>query len=260
MGLIARLRSSLTYPIAATLVLLTVVPVALVGWRLASYNREHLTTVEKRFLSLEARGLAVEVSEFLASHRIQLNSTVGGLEAGGAIDLTDFEVLLQEVASEPDRAFVHLQIINTMGQGTFVRNPELDPATARALNDAVTEAQQAALIGEAIEGLIPELPHESAAHVVFAFPLRSPDGEVWGSLTGVLDLGALEPRFQDSAVAGFIVTLFDGSGTVLVSSHPRLRGRNIASSPLVRDLLIHSIHLSSRYRHPVPSVAREALG
>jgi putative nucleotidyltransferase with HDIG domain len=260
MGLLARLRSSLTYPIAATLVLVTVVPVALVGWRLASYNREHLRTVEKHFLSLEARSLAVEISEFLESHRIQLKSTVGGLEAGGAIDLTDFEVLLQEVASEPDRAFVYLQILDRNGQGTFVRVPQLDPKTADVLNAVVNEVHQSALMGEPVEGLTPELPHESAAFAIFAFPLRSPDGEVWGSLTGVLDLAALNRRFQYSAQAGFILTLFDGSGTVLVSSHPRLRGRNLASSPLVRDLLVRPVHLSSLYEHPVPSVARETLG
>jgi hypothetical protein len=39
MGPLRRFRSSLTYPIAATLVLVTVVPVALAGWLFASYNR-----------------------------------------------------------------------------------------------------------------------------------------------------------------------------------------------------------------------------
>jgi putative nucleotidyltransferase with HDIG domain len=237
-----------------------VVPVALVGWRLASYNREHLTTVEKQFLSLEAQGIAVKVSEFLESHRIQLKSTVGGLEAGGAIDLSDFEVLLQEVASEPDRAFVYLQILDIHGQGTFVRSPELDSATAERLNVAVAQAHGAALTGQPVEGLTPDLPNQSAAFAIFAFPLQSAGGEVWGSLTGVLDLAGLEPRFQERAISGFILTLFDGSGTVLVSSHPRLRGRNIESSPLVRDLLTHPISLSSMYMHPVPSVARETLG
>ena len=61
MGFVARLRSSLTYPIAATLVLVTVVPVALSGWLFASYNREHLTTVEKQYLTRQAVSLASEV-------------------------------------------------------------------------------------------------------------------------------------------------------------------------------------------------------
>ena len=68
MGLLAHLRSSLTYPIAATLVLVTVVPVALVGILLSRYNREHLTTEEKRSLTRQAAGLASEVSLFFNAH------------------------------------------------------------------------------------------------------------------------------------------------------------------------------------------------
>ena len=260
MGLLSRLRSSLTYPIAATLVLVTVVPVALVGWRLAAYNREHLTTVEKRFLSLEARGLAVEVAEFLGGHRIQLNSTVRGIEAGGSIDLSDFEALLQDIASEPDRAFTYLQILDSQGRGTYVRSPDLDLETEKILTAAMNEAHSAALAGESVERLIPNLPGTDVAAAIFGFPLRSPDGDVWGSLTGTLDFSALELRFEESALAGFIVTLFDDTGWVLVSTHPRLRGRDLSTSPLVRDLLERPMHISSRYQHPVPAVAREALG
>ncbi len=260
MGLLSRLRSSLTYPIAATLVLVTVVPVALVGWRLASFNREHLRTVEKKFLSLEARGLAGEVAEFVESHRTQLRSTVRGLEAGGAIDQTNFEELLRGIASQSDRWFIYLQVLDARGQGTFVRTPKFNLDAATVLNEVVAAAHAVALEGDVIEGLVPDLPAKDTAKAVLGFPLRSPNGSVWGSLIGILDLGGIEPRFTDSALAGFIVTLFDGRGTVLVSTHDRLAGRDLSSSPLVRDMLVRPIHLSSTYQHPVPSVARETLG
>jgi putative nucleotidyltransferase with HDIG domain len=237
-----------------------VVPVTLVGWLLASYNREHLTFVEKRFLSLEARGLAGEVSEFLGSHRIQLKSTVSGLEAGGSIEGASFEQLLQDITSEPDRAFVYLQILDERGEGTFVRSPSLTAETERVLGEAVTEAHAAAIAGQSVERLMTGLPGDEATKAIYAFPLRSADGIVWGSLTGVLDLVALERRFDVNAGAGFIVTLFDEDGHVLVSSHPRLRGRNLSSSPLVRDLLRSPVHLTSSYLHPVSAVAHEVLG
>jgi putative nucleotidyltransferase with HDIG domain len=234
--------------------------VALVGWLLASYNQEHLTFVEKRFLSLEARGLAGEVSEFLDSHRIQLQSTVRGLEAGGAIDVSGFEQLLQSIAAEPDRAFVYLQILDERGEGTYVRSPSLAPETERVLVEAISRAHTIAIAGEPVEQLIWDLPSGEATKAVYSFPLRSADGVVWGSLTGILDLGALEQRLEENAHAGFVVSLLDASGRVLVSSHPRLGGRDLAASPLVRDLLKRPVHLTSTYEHPVPSVAREVLG
>jgi putative nucleotidyltransferase with HDIG domain len=260
MGLLARLRSSLTYPIAATLVLVTVVPVTLVGWLLASYNREHLTFVEKRFLSLEARGLAGEASEFLESHRIQLQSTVRGLEAGGAIEVSGFEQLLQDIAGEQDRAFDYLQILDERGEGTFVRSPSLTAEAESILTEAVAKVHATAIGGEPVERLVTGLPGGEPAKAIYGFPLRSATGVVWGSLTGVLDLDALERRFDENARAGFIVSLFDENGLVLVSSHPRLRGRDLAASPLVRDLLRRPVHLTSTYRHPVPSVADDVLG
>ena len=260
MGLLARLRSSLTYPIAATLVLVTVVPVTLVGWLLASYNREHLTFVEKRFLSLEARGLAGEVSEFLESHRIQLQSTVLGLEAGGAIEVSGFEQLLQDIAGEQDRAFVYLQILDERGEGTFVRSPSLSDEVGPTLTEAVAEAHATAIAGEPVERILTDLPSGEVTKAIYAFPLRSADGDVWGSLTGVLDLEALALRFDENARAGFIVSLFDANGLVLVSSHPRLRGRDLSQSPLVRDLQRRPVHLTSTYTHPVPSVALDVLG
>ena len=85
MSLISRLRSTLTYPIAAILVLVTVVPVALVGLLLARSNREHLTTEQKRSLTRQAVSLASEVSLFYDAHKTQLESSARALEAGGTL-------------------------------------------------------------------------------------------------------------------------------------------------------------------------------
>jgi len=260
MRLLKHLRSSLTYPIAATLVLVTVVPVALVGLLLASYNRDHLTTVEKRFLTVEARSLAGEISEFFSGHRIQLKSTVRGLEAGGEIDVTAIEVLLQDVASEPGREFIYLQILDSRGEGTYVISPALAETTAQILTEAVNGAHEQAIAGHEVEDLLVDLPLGEAVKTIFAFPLRSPDGSAWGSLIGVLDLQVLERRFMENARAGFIVSLFDDHGSILVSSHPQLRRLDMALSPLVRDLLLRPVHLTSTYDHQVPEVAGEVLG
>jgi hypothetical protein len=108
MGFVTRLRSSLTYPIAATLVLVTVVPMVLVGLLLSSYNRTHLETVEKRYLGRQAVSLAGEISSFMAGHRTLLASTARALEAADRIDVDSFESLLQGIGGEPGRAFVYL--------------------------------------------------------------------------------------------------------------------------------------------------------
>jgi len=116
------------------------------------------------------------------------------------------------------------------------------------------------MAGQPVERLMTGLPGGEATKAIYAFPLHSTEGVVWGSLTGILDLAVLERRFDENAAAGFIVSLFDENGLVLVSSNARLRGRDLGSSPLVRDLLRRPVHLTSSYRHPVPAVAHEVLG
>ncbi len=73
MKLLARFNSSLTYPIAATLVLVTAVPVALVGFDLARYNREVLTTKERKTLTRQAVSLANEATMYLAANKSRLD-------------------------------------------------------------------------------------------------------------------------------------------------------------------------------------------
>jgi putative nucleotidyltransferase with HDIG domain len=260
MGLLKHLRSSLTYPIAATLVLVTVVPVALVGLLLARYNREHITTEEKRSLTRQATSLASEISLFFGGHRTQLESTARALEAGGEIGAASLEALLQDMAAEPGRAFVYLQILNDAGRGTYVRSQAIDDAMAAALETEIAEAHQAALEGLTVEGLMEQVSAQRAAKVMLARPLRSRSGSIWGSLIGVLDLQPLTDRLQEYRHAGFLVTLFDENGATVHSSDPRLQRTDLRASPLVREFLGRPVRLTMTYGHPVPAVAGEVLG
>jgi HAMP domain-containing protein len=260
MGLFEHLRSTLTYSIAAILVLVTVVPVALVGLLLARSNREHLTTEEKRSLTRQAVSLASEISLFYNGHRTQLESTARALEAGGDIEAGAFESLLQDMAGVPGRAFVYLQILNTVGEGAYVRSQALDEPTARALEVPLSEAHESALLGRQVEDLIVDLPQRDVAKAIFALPLRSGNGSIWGALTGILDFKPLEDRLVDYTHLGVLVTLFDDKGVVVASSDPRLRRRDMADAPLIRDFRTRPMRLTKTYRHPVPAVAGEVLG
>jgi ribosome-binding ATPase YchF (GTP1/OBG family) len=79
MGFASRFRSSLTYPIAATLVLVTVVPMVSVGLLLISYNRTHLETVEKRLHSIKR---ASKLDKTLAAESEALQLAYDSLSEG----------------------------------------------------------------------------------------------------------------------------------------------------------------------------------
>jgi len=251
MGLLERLRSSLTYPIAATLVLVTVVPMVAVGLALISSSRTHLTTVENRFLGRQAVSLAGEISLFVDTHRTQLQSAARALAAAELINADGFGELLQGMANEPGRAFVSLQIIPTEGIGAFAALPNLNPATVRLIDAAVQEAHLRTVRGEAVQEVLLELPAGEAPKAIFAFPLRSRDGEIWGSLSGALDLGPLQERLGANTYAGLMVSVVDDRGRVVISSRPEMRRIDASASPLVRDFLSNPQRLTLTYEHPL---------
>ncbi len=259
MGLLRRFRSSLTYPIAATLVLVTVVPVVAVGLLLASSNREHLTTVEKQYLTRQAVGLASEVSLFYTVHSTRLESTVRALDAGGRLSIPALESLLKSLA-ERDPAILRLEIVDRSGQGSYVRTRELSPEAERRLTDLLAAGRRAAFAGESRRRLTVRLPGLEAGIATFAFPLEEGGRKVWGAMLGVVDLAGLHARLADNALAGLRVLVVDASGRVVLSSDPAQVGRSLAGSPLVHDFLIKPLRLTRIYRSPANADGEDVLG
>jgi HD-GYP domain-containing protein (c-di-GMP phosphodiesterase class II) len=260
MGFIARLRSSLTYPIAATLVLVTVVPMVAVGLLLTHYSRLHLTTVENKYLGRQAVSLAGETGLFYDGHRTQLASAAMSLAAADEIDADGFAVLLEGMAAESGRAFVYLQIQPLDDSGVFAQAPTLGNATVEILQNALQEAHQRAILGETVERMLLDMPQGVPPKAVISFPLSSPDEEIWGSLSGVLDLAPLENQLSAPTYAGLLVSIVDGSGRVIVSSSPQLRRINLADSPLVEYFSENPQRLTLTYDHPRDDHAGEVLG
>ena len=260
MGFVARLRSSLTYPIAATLVLVTVVPMVLVGVTLSSYNRENLETKENQYLVRQAVSLANETSLFISGHQTVLSSTARSLAAADRINVDSFESILHGIASEPGRAFVYLQIIPRTGTGAFVRSNQLKQATGDILTEAMNQAHEKVLDGYQGEEIIFDLPEGEAPKALFSFPLRSRGSEIWGSLHGVLDLVSLQRKLSQNMYTGYLVSVIDQKGDTVVSSMPNLRGVNLSASPLVQNFLYSPQRISLAYDHPVDEDAGEVLG
>jgi len=260
MSIFARLRSSLTYPIAATLVLVTVVPMVTVGLLLTRSSRIHLETMENLYLGRQAVSLGGETALFYDGHRTQLASAALALSAAEKIDADGFGTLLEGMAEEPGRAFVYLQIIPNRGTGAFAMAPSLGQDTIEQIDEAIREAHEQTARGQVVERVLLDLPGGQPPKAVMAFPLRSSSGEIWGSLSGVLDLKPLEAQLAAPTYAGLLVSLVDDRGRVIISSSPALRRSDLSQSPLVRDYLRKPQRLTLAYTHPQDLDAGRVLG
>ncbi len=260
MGLLARLRSSLTYPIAATLVLVTVVPMVAVGLALISSSRTDLETVERRYLVRQAVSLAGEISLSIEGHRTQLAGAARALAAADTIDADGFDVLLEGTANEPGRAFVYLVVRPVDGTGAFARSPELGPETVELLDAALETAHTRAISGEEVQEVLLDLVPTEAPKVVMAFPLRSRNSKVWGSLAGVVDLGPMQAQLSTSTYAGLLVSVVDDGGRVVISSHQELRHQDLSESPLVQNFLGYTRRITLTYDHPLALETGQVIG
>lgn len=260
MGLLQRFKSSLTYPIAATLVLVTVVPVTLSGWLFASYNREHLTTVEKLYLNRQAVSLASELDHSFTSRTTYLDSTARALAVSIGNDVSSFEAFLAEMAAASGPTFAYLQILNREGGGSYVYDPKLTADEVAALEALVRKTQTASFGGEPAPDLKIERSPRRAPWAILVYPLVSLDGDFWGSLAGVIDFADFERELAGSTSSGLFVSVIDGDGRVLLSSTPEHRGQKLDSTPLVRDFLTRPLALTSTYTNPLEPDAGEVLG
>ncbi len=259
MGLFSRFRSSLTYPIIGTLVLVTVVPAVVVGWLLAASNRDHLTTMEKQYLTRQAVSLANEVSLFFERHRSQLQSTAHALGAGRPLAEEAYAGLVAQVAGQ-DSAFLEIQASDTRGAGGFARNRDLPEVAGRELAHLAGTVRERVLEGETVEELHVPVPGLPSGVAVYGFPLRSGEGRTWGALLGILSLEPLERRLRDRALAGLLVTVVDSGGYPVLASRPGLSGDSPVASPLVREFLRTPLRLTRIYRRTAGETPTEVLG
>jgi methyl-accepting chemotaxis protein len=264
MSLLERFRSSLTYPIAATLVLVTVVPVATVGLLLAGYNREKLTVSEKQYLTRQAVSLASEVDLFFSMHTTQLESTVRALAAGNPLNDQASQSLVQELAGE-DQSYAFLWIADMQGNAVLSQ-VGLSTDAFNALVEKLREIHDQVKEGAPVRELhIPlpgqgSIPGASNAVAAFGYPLRSRQGRIWGTLEGAVDLSTLYRRITDTTYAGLIVSIIDAEGVVMLTSRRQLQGESLADSPLVRAFTQNPLRLTQTYPHPVRADWGEVLG
>jgi len=246
MEFLKRFTSSLIYPMTAILVLVTVLPVAMVGFFLADYNREHLRTFEKQSLTRQAVNLASEISLQLASHQSELDG-IRRVFRTMQLDEAQKAELLRATAEDSHRVFLYLQIAGGDGNGAFVRDPGFSDDLAVSMAATLSEAHRKALAGNSSRILRLDLPEAHAPLLLLAQPLKGPDGEIRESLIAVLDLEPIIERLEETATGGQFAGLFDEMGRIIAASPSGVRGRDFSSSPLVADFLKTPVRLTRIY-------------
>src|SRR5215471_7227313 len=122
-------RPRLLWTLLGAMVLVGLLPLVVSHYFLIGINRDSLDTLEKKYLTRSAVGIASDIQNLLASNGQQLTKIAGSIRVmrkalpPGA-DPFKYTSIGDYIS--PDSDFLALRILNRAGQGSEARPPGLD--------------------------------------------------------------------------------------------------------------------------------------
>ena len=215
-------RPRLLWTLLGAMVLVGVLPLVVSHYFLIGINRDSMETLEKKYLTRSAVGIATELQNLLANNRQQLSNIAGSIRMmqralpDGA-DPFLYASQTQWIAESmpPQADLIALRALNTSGQGAEAVTVPLDPTILAEMEIA----RMVALKGTDSTGRITHLASNNLPVVVMAVPVREGQ-ETIGAVVGLVSLRRIVDHIRDEGKGDVAAFLVDRDGRVLVHSEP----------------------------------------
>src|SRR5688572_29243239 len=117
-------RPRLLWTLLGAMILVGVLPLAISHYFLIGINRESLETLEKKYLTRSAVGIATDIQNLLANNAQHLAKTAGSLKLMRKALPADADVFVYAAQTgwisdyiSPDSDLLALRVLNSAGQG-----------------------------------------------------------------------------------------------------------------------------------------------
>ncbi|MBV9478654.1 MAG: HD domain-containing protein [Acidobacteria bacterium] len=234
------------------MVLVGLLPLVVSHYFLIGINRESLETLEKKYLTRSAVGIADDLENLLASNHQQLAQIGGSIrmmrealpagtdpftQSGQGRWIADFIT--------PDSDLIALRALNTGGTGAEAMPAEIDAAVLKEMN----LARDVALAGQESTGHIIELASTNQPAVVLSVPVK--DGNtIVGAVVGLVSLRRIVERVREEGKGDVAAFLVDRDGRVLIHSEPSIEVQHpsYANLKIVQDFMRAPLRLTESYQ------------
>jgi putative nucleotidyltransferase with HDIG domain len=251
--------SSLTYPLTAVLVGFAVIPLALVGWGFVSSNRDQVETLEKKSMTKQAVGTALEIQLFFLESVGRIETIASALrpKVGEVIDKGSQTEVLANLVRKNQNIIV-LRLID--GSGEYIQLPDSIPAkTEEVITPILAGAFRANLTGEVIKENLIRLANGQPMALV-SIPLLAVDGRITGALQGAVSLESIVANLGGESGKGSTVDIVDMSGKIVFSSERTRWEQDANANPLVIQFRQAPVRLTKTYNDPLRLSKDEVLG
>jgi HD-GYP domain-containing protein (c-di-GMP phosphodiesterase class II) len=217
-------RARLLWTILGAMVLVGLMPLVISHYFLIGINRDSLETLERKYLTRSAVGIANDIQNLLTSNSQQLTKIAGSIRAmrkalppGGDPFIYAAQSGLITDFLSPDSDLLALRILNREGKGTEAKPQGLDDSIVQELKFALEVAGK----GTPYTGTFQYVTSLNTPAVVIAVPVTDADGVI-GAVEGLVSLKRISDHLRDEGKGDVTAFIVDRNGKVLMHSDPAI--------------------------------------
>src|ERR1700759_2039998 len=215
-------RPRLVWMLLGAMVAVGLLPLIVSHYFLIGINRDSLETLEKKYLTRSAVGIATDVQNLLTSNTQQLTKVAGSIRVmhkalPAAVDPFTYAAQTGWITDylSPDSDLLALRVLNRAGQGAEAKPAGLDRAVQQEMDLALGVATK----GRIYTGTFLYVSSLSQPAVVIAVPVQE-GGQVIGTVEGLVSLRRITDRIREEGKGDIQAFLVDRNGRVLIHSEP----------------------------------------
>jgi HD-GYP domain-containing protein (c-di-GMP phosphodiesterase class II) len=244
-------RTRLLWTLLGAMVLVGLLPLVVSHYFLIGINRDSLETLEKKYLTRSAVGIATDIQNLLTNNSQQLSKIAGSIRvmrkalpagtdpftyAAQSGWITDY------ISADSD--VLALRVLNTQGQGAEAKPKGLDAPIVQELNLAVV----AALRGQPYVGTFQTVTSLNQPAVILAVPVID-DGKIIGVIEALVSLHRVEDHIQEEGKGDVQAFVVDRNGRVLIHSEPsvNIQHPDFTRLQIVREFTKQPLRLTESY-------------
>src|SRR5258706_5398508 len=243
-------RPRLLWTLLGAMVVVGLVPLVVSHYFLIRINRDSLETLEKKYLTRSAIGIATDIQNLLANNTQQLAKIAGSVRAmkralpdtDPFANATQSGILADYIT--PDSDLLGLRTLNREGKGSEATPANLDARVKQELDLAL----QAALKGQVYTGTFDFVRAANQPAVIIAVPVID-NGTVIGSVEAIVSLRRISERIRDEGKGDVTAFLVDRNGKLLLHSEAAVEVQHpdVSYLKIVQEFSKAPVHLTISY-------------
>ena len=257
-------RPRLLWTLLGVMIVVAVVPLIISHYFLIGINRDSLETLEKKYLTRSAVGIASDIENLVSSYTQQLRKVAGGMRISSALApagsdpfTASSQTGLISTYTTADNDLLALRIVNSAGQGAAAQPAGLDDEVAREMDTALTLALQ----GQPYIGTFHYIDVVNQPAIVLAVPIEGDQGTI-GAVEALVSLRKITERVQEEGKSEVTAFVVDRGGQVLIHSSPTVNVErpDFSSNSIVEEFKKAPVRLTQSYEKDVSGEPVKMLG